>query len=105
MASDEVTVKMGEMRAEMDRGEGRAGDNIRSFMASVRNHNVTLDPTVMVALMSMMVLVASHTSSRDTNFTRPARYDALSRVSCGGRGEGNGGRRRLLLRSGRHARR
>jgi len=53
---DEVTVKMGEMRAEMDRGEGRAGDNIRSFMASVRNHNVTLDPTVMVALMSMMVL-------------------------------------------------
>jgi len=53
---DEVTEKMADMRAEMDRGEGRAGDNIRSFMASVRNHNVTLDPTVMVALMSMMVL-------------------------------------------------
>ena len=47
---------MNEMRAEMKAGEGRAGDNIRSFMASVRNHNVSLDPTVMVALMSMLVL-------------------------------------------------
>ena len=52
----EVTQKMGEMRAQLLRGEGRAGDNIRSFMASVRNHNVSLDPTVMVALMSLMVL-------------------------------------------------
>lgn len=47
---------MKEMKVEMENGEGRAGDNIRSFMASVRNHHVTLDPTVMVALMSMMVL-------------------------------------------------
>ena len=52
----EVAVKMAEMKAEMDRGEGRAGDNIRSYMESVRAHHVTLDPTVMVALMSMMVL-------------------------------------------------
>ena len=42
---------MSEMQAEMNDGEGRAGDNIRSFMASVRKHHVTLDPTVMVALM------------------------------------------------------
>ena len=47
---------MGQMKAQMERGEGRAGDNIRSYMASVRSHHVTLDPTVMVALMSMMVL-------------------------------------------------
>ena len=53
---DEVTLKMTEMKAEMDRGEGRAGDNIRSFMASVRAHQVSLDPTIMVALMSMLVL-------------------------------------------------
>jgi len=53
---DECAVKMREMRQEMDEGEGRAGDNIRSFMASVRAHHVKLDPTVMVALMSMLVL-------------------------------------------------
>jgi len=53
---DEVTRKMKEMRQEMIDGEGRAGDNIRSFMASVRAHHVSLDPTVMVALMSMLVL-------------------------------------------------
>ena len=47
----EVTTKMKAMKQEMDDGEGRAGDNIRSFMASVRAHNVKLDPTVMVALM------------------------------------------------------
>lgn len=52
----EVEQKMVEMRAQMEQGHGRAGDNIRSFMASVRNHQVTLDPSVMVALMSMMVL-------------------------------------------------
>ena len=34
----------------------RAGDNIRAYMACVRKHHVTLDPTVMVALMSMLVL-------------------------------------------------
>lgn len=52
----EVAAKMDHMKAEMDRGEGRAGDNIRSYMASVRRHRVALDPTVMVALMSMVVL-------------------------------------------------
>ena len=31
----EVCYKMDTMRAEMEGGEGRAGDNIRSFMASV----------------------------------------------------------------------
>ena len=40
----------------MDRGEGRPGDNIRAYMDSVRSHRVVLDPTVMVALMSMLVL-------------------------------------------------
>ena len=53
---DEVAAKMAFMKQEMDDGEGRAGDNIRSFMASVRAHKVSLDPTVMVALMSMLVL-------------------------------------------------
>lgn len=53
---DEVSIKMIEMRQEMEAGHGRAGDNIRSFMASVRAHRVSLDPTCMVALMSMMVL-------------------------------------------------
>ena len=53
---EEVTAKMGEQREEMLNGEGRAGDNIRAYMASVRAHNVKLDPTVMVALMSMLVL-------------------------------------------------
>ena len=52
----EVNVKMNEMHAEMVAGQGRAGDNIRSFMSSVRKHHVSLDPTVMVALMSMLVL-------------------------------------------------
>ena len=36
----EVDVKMHEMRSEMLAGEGRAGDNIRSFMASVRKVRV-----------------------------------------------------------------
>ena len=40
----------------MERGEGRPGDNIRAYMDSVRSHRVVLDPTVMVALMSMLVL-------------------------------------------------
>ena len=52
----EVSAKMSEMKSEMEGGEGRAGDNIRSYMASVRRHQVKLDPTVMVALMSMLVL-------------------------------------------------
>ena len=37
-------------------GAGNPGKNIRSYMQSVRDHGVVLDPTVMVALMSMMVL-------------------------------------------------
>ena len=37
-------------------GAGTPRKNIRSYMESVRNHGVVLDPTVMVALMSMMVL-------------------------------------------------
>ena len=53
---EEVAAKMAVMKSEMDAGHGRAGDNIRSLMASVRAHHVSLDPTVMVALMSMMVL-------------------------------------------------
>ena len=47
---------MNEQRQEMLNGEGRPGDNIRAYMASVRAHNVKLDPTVRVALMSMLVL-------------------------------------------------
>ena len=43
-------------KAECDRGEGRAGHNIRDYMALIREHHVLLHPTVMVALMSMMVL-------------------------------------------------
>lgn len=52
----EVAEKMEAMKQEREAGFGRAGDNIRSFMASVRAHRVSLDPTVMVALMSMLVL-------------------------------------------------
>ena len=40
----------------MRRGEGRAGENIRSFMASIREHGVLLDPSIMVAAISMVVL-------------------------------------------------
>jgi len=39
-----------------DLSEGRAGDNIKEFMALIRKHDVIIDPAVMVALMSMMVL-------------------------------------------------
>ena len=53
---EEIEVVMREQKAELERGEGRAGDNIRAYMAKVRAHHVTLDPTVMVALMSMLVL-------------------------------------------------
>lgn len=53
---DDVTQLMESQRAEMLAGEGRAGDNIRAYMAAVRKHHVTLDPTIMVALMSMLVL-------------------------------------------------
>ena len=39
-----------------DAGLGNSGDNIRAYMQSVRDHRVVLDPTVMVALMSLLVL-------------------------------------------------
>jgi len=43
-------------RVEFNAGGGRSGDNIREYMGLVRSHSVVLDPTVMVALMSMLVL-------------------------------------------------
>jgi len=52
----EFEVKCAAQKAEFDAGGGHPGDNIRSYMESVRKHNVILDPTVMVALMSMLVL-------------------------------------------------
>lgn len=52
----EVTAKMDTMRVALSSGGGRAGENIRDFMVSVRGHRVLLDPSVMVSLMSMMVL-------------------------------------------------
>ena len=52
----EVTAKMDTMRIALSSGNGRAGENIRDFMVSVRGHRVQLDPSVMVSLMSMMVL-------------------------------------------------
>lgn len=52
----EVTAKMHKMRIALSSGDGRAGENIRDFMVSVRSHRVLLDPSVMVSLMSMMVL-------------------------------------------------
>ena len=84
----EVSEKMIEMRQEMLDGEGRAGDNIRSFMASVRKHHVTLDPTVMVALMSMMVLEGwqvraaprAHTRRRHGTRRRPRPHPHTARA-------------------------
>jgi len=52
----EVAEKCAAQKAEFDRGEGRPGDNIRAYMDSVRGHRVVLDPSVMVALMSILVL-------------------------------------------------
>ena len=43
-------------KEECDAGGGNSANNIRDYMQSVRDHNVVLDPTVMVALMSMLVL-------------------------------------------------
>ncbi len=43
-------------KAELARGEGRAGNNIRDYLTAVREYHVCLDPTVMVGLMSMIVL-------------------------------------------------
>ena len=53
---DEVAANVVKQRVEYDAGGGRSGDNIREHMTTVRNHRVTIDPTVMVALMSMLVL-------------------------------------------------
>jgi aarF domain-containing kinase len=52
----EVAAKCEAQRAQFHQGEGRPGDNIRAYMDSVRKYRVVLDPTVMVALMSMLVL-------------------------------------------------
>jgi aarF domain-containing kinase len=52
----QVTDLMATQRETLESGRGRAGDNIREYMAAVRQHQVKLDPSVMVALMSMMVL-------------------------------------------------
>jgi len=52
----EVAAKCEQQKNEFIVGAGNPGKNIRSYMESVRHHGVVLDPTVMVALMSMMVL-------------------------------------------------
>jgi aarF domain-containing kinase len=52
----EVWQKNLRQKEEFNSGGGRAGQNIRDYLASVREHNVVIDPTVMVSLMSMMVL-------------------------------------------------
>jgi aarF domain-containing kinase len=53
---DEISRKCAAMQAEAGQGGGASADNIRSYMQSVRMHRVVLDPSVMVALMSMLVL-------------------------------------------------
>ena len=53
---EEVNQRCIEQTAECDAGEGNSAANIRAYMQSVRDHRVVLDPTVMVALMSMLVL-------------------------------------------------
>jgi len=53
---DEFECKCAGQKAEFEAGGGVPGDNIRAYMQSVRDHRVVLDPTVMVALMSMLVL-------------------------------------------------
>lgn len=53
---EEVAAKCAGQKAEFEKGEGRPGDNIRAYMDSVRGHRVLLDPSVMVALMSILVL-------------------------------------------------
>eukprot|EP00966_Prymnesium_polylepis_P076973 1783654-Prymnesium_polylepis.3 len=52
----QVAAKCEQQKSELVVGAGNPGKTIRSYMESVRNHNVVLDPTVMVAVMSMMVL-------------------------------------------------
>ena len=53
---EQVTENAERQKAELAAGQGRAGDNIRSYLTAVREYRVSLDPTVMVALMSMIVL-------------------------------------------------
>ena len=43
-------------KEQFNAGGGRAGQNIREYLTSVREHNVVIDPTVMVSVMSVMVL-------------------------------------------------
>ena len=52
----EVKEKCERQKEEFNAGGGRAGQNIREYLASVREHNVLIDPTVMVSVMSVMVL-------------------------------------------------
>jgi len=52
----EVVANCLHQQAELWEGGGRAGDNIKAHLESVRKHRVTLDPSIMVAVMSMMVL-------------------------------------------------
>ena len=52
----EVAQKCVAQKAEYDAGGGKSGDNMRSYLESVRAHRVVIDPSVMVAVMSMMVL-------------------------------------------------
>ena len=56
VAAAQVATKCEQQKSEFVVGAGNPGKNIRSYMQSVRDHGVVLDPTVMVALMSMMVL-------------------------------------------------
>ena len=52
----ETAAKCAAQKEAYEAGAGNSSDNIREYMESVRAHRVVLDPTVMVALMSMMVL-------------------------------------------------
>tara|TARA_B100000768_G_scaffold25823_1_gene23789 strand:- start:108 stop:602 length:495 start_codon:yes stop_codon:yes gene_type:complete len=52
----EVREKCERQKEQFNAGGGRAGQNIREYLTSVREHNVVIDPTVMVSVMSVMVL-------------------------------------------------
>ena len=52
----QVREKCERQKEQFNAGGGRAGQNIREYLASVRDHNVVIDPTVMVSVMSVMVL-------------------------------------------------
>uniref|UniRef100_A0A7S0LB18 ABC1 atypical kinase-like domain-containing protein n=1 Tax=Coccolithus braarudii TaxID=221442 RepID=A0A7S0LB18_9EUKA len=53
---EEVAQKCAAQKREYDAGGGKAGDNMRSYLESVRAHQVIIHPSVMVAVMSMLVL-------------------------------------------------